>query len=219
MKHCWLVLSRKFISEQQAFAAMRCLALEALGSRWYLCRFRPRIVPISPSLRWMASSEQIEDKSLKKARWKEEQLKRTEARLRKKRVFNTRLDGSTKTYDKKPLPITKLDGPYESYTLVPFEEERVERKREAKLNRRLKELWETYLENMLLGANAEREAALARDGRLSLRLPEREMEMRGLAICGLRFDRTWGAVSVGKTVQVDKRIYMTNIMLYFLRFR
>ena len=198
---------------------MRCLALEALGSRWYLCSFRPRIVPTSPCVRWMASSEQIEDKSLKKARWKEEQLKRTEARLRKKRVFNTRLDGSTKTYDKKPSPITKVDGPYKGYTLVPFEEERVERKREAKLNRRLKELWETYLENMLLGANAEREAALARDGRLSLRLPEKEMEMRGLAICGLRFDRTWGAVSVGKTVQVDKPIYMTNIMLYFLRFR
>ena len=95
----------------------------------------------------------------------------------------------------------------------------MERKREAELNRRLKELWETYLENMLLGANAEREAALARDGRLSFRLPEREMEKRGLAICGLRFDRTWGAVSVGKTVQVDKRIYRTNIMLYFLRFR
>ena len=167
----------------------------------------------------MASSEQIEDKSLKKARWKEEQLKRTEARLRKKRVFNTRLDGSTKTYDKKPLPITKLDGPYKGYTLVPFEEERVERKREAKLNRRLKELWETYLENMLLGANAEREAALARDGRLSLRLPEREMEMRGLAICGLRFDRSWGAVSVGKTVQVDKQICITNMMLYYFRFR
>ena len=180
---------------------MRCLALEALGSRWYLCRFRPRIVPISSSLRWMASSEQIEDKSLRKARWKEEQLKRTEARLRKKRVFNTRLDGTTKTYDKKPSPIAKLDGPYKGYTLVHFEEERVERKREAKLKRRMKELWETYLENMLLGANAEREAALARDGRLSLRLPEREMEMRGLAICGLRFDRSWGTGGCFKCIK------------------
>ena len=90
----------------------------------------------------------------------------------------------------------------------------MERKREAELKRRLKELWETYLENMLLGANAEREAALARDGRLSFRLPEREMEMRGLAICGLRFDRSWGALSVGKTVQVDKQIYLTKPLNY-----
>ena len=144
------------------------------------------------------------DKTTEKAKWKEEQLRKTEARLRRKRVLNTRLDGSKKTYDKQPPPIPKLERSYNSYTIAPLElqEEKVEKRKEAEMKEQMKEMWEAYLENLLLGASAEREAALARDGRLNLRLPESEMEMRGIAVCNLRFDRTWGAVSVGKTVQV-----------------
>ena len=78
----------------------------------------------------------------------------------------------------------------------------MEKRQEAKIREQMKEMWEAYLENLLLGASSEREAAQARDGRLNLRLPEGEMEMRGLAVYNLRFDRNWGALSVGKTVQV-----------------
>ena len=132
-------------------------------------------------------------------------MRKTEARLRRKRVLNTRLDGSSKTYDREPSPIPKLERSHRSSTtLAPLElqEERVEKKQEAKIREQMKEMWEAYLENLLLGASSEREAAQARDGRLNLRLPEGEMEMRGLAVYNLRFDRNWGAVSVGKTVQV-----------------
>ena len=157
-------------------------------------------------IRWMASKSNglSLDKSKEKSNWKEEQLRKTEARLRRKRVLNTRLDGSSKTYDREPPPIPKLERPHKSSTIAPLElqEEKVEKRQEAKIRGQMKEMWEAYLENLLLGASSEREAAQARDGRLNLRLPEGEMEMRGLAVYNLRFDRNWGALSVGKTVQV-----------------
>ena len=183
------------------------LALVAWGSRLHLCCNRHQVISTLFGARWMASTLNGLglDKS-KKNNWKEEQLRKTELRLRRKRVFNTRLDGSSKTYDKEPPPIPKLERSHSdrSSTIAPLElqEEKVEKRQEAKIREQMREMWEAYLENLLLGASSEREAAQARDGRLNLRLPEGEMEMRGLAVYNLRFDRNWGAVSVGKTVQV-----------------
>ena len=165
-------------------------------------------------VRWMASKlNGLEfDKSKGKKNWKEEQLRKTELRLRRKRVLNTKLDGSSKTYEKEPPPIPKLEQSHRSFTIAPLElqEEKVERRQEAKVREQMREMWEVYLENLLLGANSEREAAQAREGRRNLRLPEGEMEMRGLAVYNLRFDRNWGAVSVGKTVQVARKFNLSS---------
>ena len=185
---------------------MRRLALVAWNSRIHICCNQHQIVFAPFGVRWMASKlNGLDfDKSKEKNKWKEEQLRKTEARLRRKRVLNTRLHASSKTYDKEPPPIPILERSHRSFTIAPVElqEEKVEKKQEAKIREQMREMWEAYLENLLLGANSEREAAQARDGRLNLRLPEGEMEMRGLAVYNLRFDRNWGALSVGKTVQV-----------------
>ena len=182
---------------------MRRLALVA---RLHLCCNQHQMVFAPFGIRWMASKQNgiNIDKSKEKNNWKEEQLRKTEARLRRKRALNTRLDGSAKVYDLQPQPIPKLERSHRTSTIAPLElqEEKVEKRQEAKIKAQMKEMWEAYLENLLLGASAEREAAQVRDGRLNLRLPEGEMEMRGLAVYNLRFDRNWGAVSVGKTVQV-----------------